>query len=36
MTTTGFTVSGSIDEELAEPFEVGTVQWGPATGRRPP
>ncbi|QKJ19740.1 cupin domain-containing protein [Microbacterium hominis] len=27
MTTTGFTVSASIDRELAEPFEVGTVQW---------
>ena len=36
MTTTGFTVSGSIDEELAEPFEVGTVQWvrRPGDGHR--
>ena len=36
MTTTGFTVSGSIDRGLAEPFEVGTVQWvrRPGSGNR--
>lgn len=36
MTTSGFTVSASIDRDLAEPFEVGTVQWvrRPGEGRR--
>lgn len=27
MTTNTFTITGSIDRTLAEPFEVGVVQW---------
>lgn len=36
MTPTRFTASASIDGDLAEPFEVGTVQWlrRPGDGHR--